>query len=188
MPDITFIGWCWVAFFAVWIVTAIRVKPVQSAESIAGSLGYRLFTVLGGVLLVNGRLAGGLLNVPIIPWSRTLLLIGDVLAALGVAFAIWARIHLGRNWSATVTIRADHGLIRSGPYARIRHPIYTGMMVAVIGTALASDTYRAALGVVLISVSFWLKARREESALSQEFGLRFDEHRRATGMFLPRLS
>jgi protein-S-isoprenylcysteine O-methyltransferase Ste14 len=85
-----------------------------------------------------------------------------------------------------VTIRKDHELIRTGPYARIRHPIYTGLLLAVAGTTIAIGEYRAILAFVLIAIGFTVKARREESLLSTEFGPSFEEHRRQTGFFLPR--
>ncbi len=78
-------------------------------------------------------------------------------------------------------------MIRTGPYARIRHPIYTGILLAIFGTSLATDLWRSALGFVVVLLGFWIKARREEAVLSQEFGARFADHQRATGMFLPRV-
>jgi protein-S-isoprenylcysteine O-methyltransferase Ste14 len=103
-----------------------------------------------------------------------------------VAFAIWARRHIGRNWSGQVTIRKEHELIRTGPYARIRHPIYTGILLALAGTALAIGEYRAILAFAVIAIGFIVKAKREESFLAMQFGPAFDEHRQQTGFFLPR--
>jgi len=105
-----------------------------------------------------------------------------------LAFSIWARQHIGRYWSSSVSIRADHQLIRTGPYARIRHPIYTGILVAVAGTILADGHYAglAALAIVIAGLSW--KASREENLLRREFGPAFEEHKRLTGFFLPRLS
>ena len=106
---------------------------------------------------------------------------------LGVAFAIWARRHLGEFWSARVTLKEDHHLIQSGPYARVRHPIYSGLLLAMIGTALFVGEWRAALGVFLVFVGHWLKARREESLLATEFGAAYEEYRRRTGSLVPRM-
>ena len=85
-------------------------------------------------------------------------------------------------------IKEGHELIRSGPYARIRHPIYTGILLATIGTALAIGEYRGLLAVGMLLTGFIRKARKEESFLAAEFGAAFDEHRRRTGFFLPRIS
>jgi protein-S-isoprenylcysteine O-methyltransferase Ste14 len=103
-----------------------------------------------------------------------------------VAFAIWARRHIGRNWSGQITIRQEHELIRTGPYARIRHPSYTGLLLALAGTAIAIGEYRAIVAFAVIAIGFVVKAKREESLLTKEFGRAFDEHRQQTGFFLPR--
>jgi protein-S-isoprenylcysteine O-methyltransferase Ste14 len=130
----------------------------------------------------------GVLNTHILPLTVPGAVLGAALTELGILFAFWARAHLGRNWSARVTIKTEHELIRTGPYARIRHPIYTGILLALVGTAVAFDSWRVLLAFVLAYISFWIKARREESVLAREFGDRFAEHERSTGMFLPRLS
>ena len=182
-----FIGWCWTAFIAVWLVTAIRTKRTRTAESFLGQLPYRLVTVAGVLLIFPNRYTIDVLRTHILPWSPIFLDIGAVLTALGILFAFWARFHLGRNWSGNVTIKTDHELIRTGPYARIRHPIYTGILLALLGTGLANDLWRSAIGFGLVLFGFWLKARREESVLEREFGVGFADHVRATGMFVPRV-
>jgi protein-S-isoprenylcysteine O-methyltransferase Ste14 len=130
----------------------------------------------------------GWLGARFIPASDAAAWIGVVLTAAGVAIAIWARWHLGANWSGVVTLKEGHELIRSGPYRTIRHPIYTGILLALLGTAVAVGEVRGLLAVSIAWLSFYTKARREESFLTQEFGDRFGEHRRQTGMFLPRFS
>jgi protein-S-isoprenylcysteine O-methyltransferase Ste14 len=182
-----FIGWCWTAFIVVWLITALRTKRTRSAESFLGQLPYRLVTVAGVLLIFPNRYTIDVLRTHILPWSPIFLDIGAVLTALGILFAFWARFHLGRNWSGNVTIKTDHELIRTGPYARIRHPIYTGILLALFGTGLANDLWRSALGFGLVLFGFWLKARREESVLEREFGVGFADHVRATGMFVPRI-
>jgi protein-S-isoprenylcysteine O-methyltransferase Ste14 len=182
-----FIGWCWTAFIVVWLITAIRTKRTRTAESFRGQLSYRLVTLAGVLLIFPNRYTIDVLRTYIVPWSPIFLDVGAVLTALGILFAFWARFHLGRNWSGNVTIKTDHELIRTGPYARIRHPIYTGILLALFGTGLANDLWRSALGFGLVLFGFWLKARREESVLEREFGVRFVEHVRATGMFVPRV-
>jgi len=107
--------------------------------------------------------------------------------ALGVGLAIWARLCLGGNWSGTVTLKEGHELIRRGPYARIRHPIYTGFALAIAGTALAIGEWRGVVAFVILFTAHYLKARKEEAWLAREFGAAFEEHRAHTGMFLPKL-
>ena len=110
------------------------------------------------------------------------------LTAAGVAVAFWARWHLGTNWSGVVTLKEGHELIRTGPYRRIRHPIYTGILLALFGTMLEIREVRGLIAVAIVWISFYVKARREDSFLAQEFGERFREHAQHTGMFLPKMS
>jgi len=142
--------------------------------------------VCGFVLLYAEDPRFGILNRRFLPEREWIAILGALLTAVGVAFAIWARRHIGRNWSGQVTIRKEHELIRTGPYAHIRHPIYTGILTAVAGTAIAIGEYRAILAFAVIAIGFVVKAKREESFLAMQFGPAFDEHRRHTGFFLPR--
>ena len=119
---------------------------------------------------------------PITEWT------GVVLTAAGVAIAIWARWHLGANWSGVVTLKEGHELIRTGPYRTIRHPIYTGILLALFGTAVAVGEVRGLLAVAIAWASFYWKARREEAFLTQEFGEKFGAHAKQTGMFLPKIA
>jgi len=113
---------------------------------------------------------------------------GVAIVAAGIAICFWARWHLGSNWSGTVTLKEGHELIRTGPYRTIRHPIYTGILLAIFGTAVQIGQVRGFLAFVIAWASFYVKARREESFLTEEFGDRFAEHIQRTGMFLPRFS
>jgi protein-S-isoprenylcysteine O-methyltransferase Ste14 len=114
--------------------------------------------------------------------------LGVLTMASGLAIAAWARIHLGSNWSGVVTLKEGHELIRTGPYRTIRHPIYSGILLAFLGNAIALGEVRGLIGLAVIWLSFYVKARREESFLTQEFGARFNEHTQHTGMFLPKFS
>jgi protein-S-isoprenylcysteine O-methyltransferase Ste14 len=177
----------WLALWAYWIASI----PKQKAERIAESSGDRATQILPMAatytLLFSPAASYGWLGHRVLPASRGLEGAAMFVATMGVAFAIWARGHLGSNWSARVSIRADHELIRTGPYRRIRHPIYTGMILATIGTAGVIGEVRGVLAVLITCAAFSVKARREERFLTGEFGSRFAEHRRETGMFVPRL-
>jgi len=118
---------------------------------------------------------------PAVEWT------GVLLTAAGVAIALWARWHLGANWSGVVTLKEGHELIRTGPYRTIRHPIYTGILLALFGTVVATGEVRGLLAVTIAWLSFYWKARREESFLTQEFGEKFATHAKQTGMFLPKI-
>lgn len=184
----TFIRACWLAFVIVWAITAARTKQTRVVESFGGQLLYRAVTVVAVLLIFPFRITANVLPAPIFPSSQALYYVACAVTVIGILFAFWARFHLGQNWSGNVTIKADHELIRTGPYARIRHPIYTGILLALLGTGLAANVWRAVLGFALAILAFWIKARREEAVLEKEFGDRFAEHLRLTGMFLPRLS
>jgi protein-S-isoprenylcysteine O-methyltransferase Ste14 len=105
----------------------------------------------------------------------------------GIALAISARRHLGRNWSDKVELKVDHRLIRSGPYAYLRHPIYSGVLLGVAGTALAVGMVRGIAAFLLLLSSYAIKARKEERALVAKFGDAFREHQREAGFLLPRI-
>ena len=122
---------------------------------------------------------------PGIPALMLLCVIGTI---LGLLFSVWARLALGTNWSGRVSIKADHQLLRGGPYRFIRHPIYTGMLTALLAMAVTQQLASGLLGFVIILFARYRKALREESFLSQEFGEAFTDHRQHTGMFLPGFS
>ena len=120
--------------------------------------------------------------------SAAVLWAGVLVTGLGVGISVWARLSLGANWSGMVALKKEHELVRTGLYRRIRHPIYTGILVAFLGTELIEGHARGLLGFVILWLSFYFKARREENFLRQEFGEGFKEHARHTGMFLPKLT
>ncbi len=182
------IGWLWGIFALYWFVAAFRQNRVQKREPAAERFVHILFMFGGFALLVSPDPRFGVLHQRFLPGSPALDFAAILLAAVGVGFAIWARARLGKYWSAQVTIRQEHRLIRTGPYKYIRHPIYTGMLLALLGTVLAIGEYRALLGLALILLGFIKKARKEESFLQAQFGTEFDEHKRQTGFFLPRFS
>jgi len=176
----------WIAFCAYWILAARNQKREQKREPPFARLLHIAYMACGFVLLYAEDPRLGVLNRRFLPERGWIAMLGAILTAAGVAFAIWSRWHIGKNWSAQVTIRQEHELIRSGPYARIRHPIYTGLLLAVAGTAIAIGEYRAIVGFAVIAIGFVVKAKREEAFLATQFGPAFDEHRRQTGFFLPR--
>jgi protein-S-isoprenylcysteine O-methyltransferase Ste14 len=105
----------------------------------------------------------------------------------GLGFSVWARRHIGQFWSSRVTLKESHRLIQSGPYARVRHPIYSGIALAMIGTALFVGEWRALLGAGIFIVGHWLKAQREEALLTSQFGQAYEDYKNRTGSLLPRL-
>jgi len=178
----------WIIWVVWWVVAAFSVNRMKQREPVFDLVLRWGVMILAFELLFRSNARPGFLNGRFAPHTAAVADAGATITCLGLAFSIWARQHIGRYWSSSVSIRADHQLIRTGPYARIRHPIYTGILVAVAGTILADGHYAglAALAIVIAGLSW--KASREENLLRREFGPAFEEHKRLTGFFLPRLS
>ncbi len=100
-------------------------------------------------------------------------------------FTVWARLHLGRNWSGTVTIKDGHELITSGPYALVRHPIYTGLLLAMLGSALALGDWRGVAAFALAAGALWRKLRVEESWMQQQFGDAYQAYSQRVAALIP---
>jgi protein-S-isoprenylcysteine O-methyltransferase Ste14 len=112
---------------------------------------------------------------------------GAIVQAGFLLLAVWARRHLGRNWSAEVRIAVDHQLVRTGPYRLLRHPIYTAMLGMFLGTAIASSQYHALIGLEILVVAYLRKTRLEEQILRQTFGADYDVYCRGTWALVPLL-
>ena len=179
----------WILFGAYWLVSAFKRKKTKQRESWFQRFGYILLPMAAFYFLSQSWTRFGWLRERFVPLGPLGEWIGVFLTGAGIGFAIWARWHLGTNWSGVVTRKEGNELIRSGPYRSIRHPIYTGILLALVGTMTTVDgEVRALLPVAIVGLSFYIKARREESFLSQEFGSGFAEHKQHTGMFLPKFS
>jgi protein-S-isoprenylcysteine O-methyltransferase Ste14 len=181
-------NFAWMAFLGYWLISARKLKTIQRREPHSERVVYLAFMVATYFLMFSDRIDFGSLGRRFVAPLPAVGATGVGVTVMGIAFAIWARWHLGENWSATVTLKEGHELIRSGPYGRIRHPIYTGMLLALAGTALALGEYRGLLSLVMAVACFYVKARKEEHYLVQEFGDGFREHVEHTGMFFPQLT
>ena len=178
----------WMIWAIWWLAMAFFSKSTKRRESVIQRIEHLVPAFLGFLLIFRRDFVGAWLVRPVFPANSLLLLICVVATVLGLLFAVWARLTLGSNWSGTVTIKTNHQLIRRGPYRWIRHPIYTGMLAALLATAIAQGLLSGLVGFAFISLALYRKARREEKFLAQEFGEGFIEHRQHTGMFLPRFS
>jgi protein-S-isoprenylcysteine O-methyltransferase Ste14 len=181
------VGGVWTVFAAYWVAQGLRAKRAEKREGAGERLAHVLMMGAAFYLVAIEDPRLGKLNERFIVQREWATDLGLALAFAGVAFAIWARRHIGKYWSARVSIVSQHKLIRTGPYALIRHPIYTGMLVALVGTALVVGEYRALVGVAIAFLGFARKAKKEEALLARQFGEEFEEHRRRTGFFLPKL-
>jgi protein-S-isoprenylcysteine O-methyltransferase Ste14 len=176
----------WIVFVVYWAVGALKTRRTVLGESSASRYGILLLEILGFVLLFSEAANLGVLGRRVVHETYTQAVVGVALTWIGLAIALWARWHLGQFWSARITLKEDHELIRTGPYAHFRHPIYSGLDLAALGGALAIDRWRCVVGVALIVLGYWIKARKEESLLTAQFGEAFREHCRHTGFLIPK--
>ncbi len=175
----------WLVALVVWIIAALFVKRAERSEPLGSRLIQLGWAVVATVLLSFRRLPWAPLNVRVIPRSFVLGNLGLLMTVGGIAFAIWARFYIGRNWSGRVTIKKDHELIRSGPYAIVRHPIYAGFLVALAGTTIAIGEIRAVLALAIIAIGLHFKARTEEKFMREQFGEEYARYERAVKSLIP---
>jgi protein-S-isoprenylcysteine O-methyltransferase Ste14 len=175
----------WFAWGAYWMASAVSNKSTRRRESPASRLLHIVPLTLGGMLLAWYDMPGAWLAQRL--WGRSLTAwwVGFALLGAGLAFSVWARVHLGRNWSGSVTVKEGHELIRSGPYAYVRHPIYTGLLAAVLGTAIASGSVRAALGFLIIAAALLRKLRVEEGFMRETFPGEYERYSAALPALVP---
>jgi protein-S-isoprenylcysteine O-methyltransferase Ste14 len=177
----------WVAWLISWAVGAFWSGRTEKHVRTWDSRAYRIPILAGAVLLTPWtQQALGERPVWHVGNGGTYLLAGLTLA--GTLFTWWARIHLGRFWSNAITRKEGHRVIDTGPYGLVRHPIYTGLIAAMLATGVAVGTISAMLGAVLIAIGLWQKARMEEGFLAQELGAdAYKSYARRVPMLVPLL-
>jgi protein-S-isoprenylcysteine O-methyltransferase Ste14 len=179
----------WLAWLAYWMWAAAATKKARRVESLA--IGLTHWTPLAvGVLLLSlpPMSLMGWLSERFLPRSLLSFWLSVALVVTGLGFAVAARLHLGSNWSGVVTLKDDHALIRSGPYGLVRHPIYTGVLLALLGSAMARGDWRGLLGLLLIAASFLRKIAIEERWLAEQFSGDYARYQRDVPALIPRLS
>jgi protein-S-isoprenylcysteine O-methyltransferase Ste14 len=177
--------WMVLGFF--WLLTAIGQKRAVFQESAARSAAYRIGTIVAFVLLFANWASVGPLAWHVTPEAPVLRWVALAVGIAGFVLAFWARILLGGEWSSSVTLKAGHRLIESGPYAFVRHPIYSGLLLAMVGTAIAGNELRMYLAVVVAFASWWYKSRLEERLLIHSLGKSYVEYRQRTYAMIPGL-
>ena len=168
----------WIVFWVFWFAAAIGVK---SGRTRWGQFaGIRVLAIVVFIFLFHLRVFKGT-GVTASPWLQG---IGTAIFVLGLALAVWARVYIGRNWGMPMSTKADPELVTRGPYRTIRHPIYTGILIAMIGTAIAVSLYWFA-AVVFVGGYFGFSAVMEERYMAKEFPGTYPEYRRSTKMLIP---
>lgn len=175
----------WIVVGIVWLVASLRFKPATRTQSAAARVKHFALMALAFALLFNRKLSAGPLAWRSVPEGAAFQWIGLALTVAGLAFAIWARLLLGGNWSATVTVKQDHRLVRRGPYTIVRHPIYTGGLLALLGTALAVSEVRGFLGVALAFIGWRGKSRVEEAFMREQFGAEYARYQEQVKALIP---
>lgn len=175
----------WIGFIVCWIALAAWSSKAEKRVGLGSELPYRLVLILGGIIfLIPAHGYHG----PLRLWSvtRAEAWICVAFVALGFAFSAWARIYLGPLWSGTITTKADHRIVDTGPYGIVRHPIYTGILLAVFATTAAKGTVLGVIGALLITIGIWMKARLEERWLREQLGTSaYDAYCRKVSMLIP---
>lgn len=174
---------CWLVAVVFWTVSAFSVKKTKAHQPLAHRLLY-LFLIALAAALLNG-------SARIIHWNGVLFhhtlatgIIGDALVLVGLVIAIWARATLGRNWSSRVTLKEQHELIKTGPYRLVRHPIYSGLLVMVLGTAVVAGQAAGFVALPLCACGCWVKLRQEEILLTRHLP-GYSEYMRHTKALIP---
>ena len=185
-PGTLIITASWLVFFVVWLTLSRNVKPSLRSESRASRIGHLLPLAISFVLLAEpSSSAMPALRQRFVTDSAWLADVGVGLTVAGVAFAIWARLTLGQNWSASVMQKSGHELIQRGPFRYVRHPIYTGMLAGLIGPALAIGEWRGVLAVTIAWLALWRKYRLEERFMLELFGSQYLDYRTRVPALVP---
>jgi protein-S-isoprenylcysteine O-methyltransferase Ste14 len=175
----------WLLWALYWRIHSRGAKATVWAESLPSRLMHVAPMVVAALLLALPRVPLLGLDQRFLPRSVAIFGLGWLTAGAGLSFTVWARRHLAANWSADVTLKEGHELITSGPYALVRHPIYTGLWVGVVGSALALGEWRGLLAVAVVGLSLWRKLRVEEGAMRQLFGERYQAYAQRVAALIP---
>jgi len=176
----------WIIFCVYWALGALKTRRTVTTESFVARARHLILEISGFALLFGGFMDIGALGERVFRRTYAISIAGVALTWFGIALAMWARWHLGQYWSGRITLKEDHKLIRTGPYAHFRHPIYSGIILAALGAVLAIDKWRCVAGFAAIVLAYFIKGKREESVLAAQFGEEFEEHCRQTGFLIPR--
>ena len=168
----------WIAFWVYWLAAASGMKEGRTRW--VRSIGVRVVLIIVLVLFLHSRSLGHVSHTTS-PWLQS---VGLAVFLLGLAAAIWARINLGRNWGTPMTEKVDPDLITSGPYGRVRHPIYSGIILAMIGTAIAVSWYWLTLAV-FAGAYFTYSAFAEERYMATRFPDEYSRYQQSTKMLIP---
>jgi protein-S-isoprenylcysteine O-methyltransferase Ste14 len=165
----------WTVFAAIWIAAAFGTKRAVKRQSPVTKLVEFVCIVAAFVLLWNPNPWSGVLRLRVVPDEPLFGWLSLITTCAGMAFALRARFFLGRNWSSAVTVKENHELIRNGPYAIVRHPIYSGLLLMFLGSAIGVGELRGFIGLPILVLGWKYKSTTEERLMTEQFG---EEYRR----------
>jgi protein-S-isoprenylcysteine O-methyltransferase Ste14 len=178
------VGLAWVVFWIYWVISAWMTRsPLKRKQS---QRSWILFLLFFSFLLFYSSFSSPVFLVQrVISDSLVIGMSGMIITLMGLGFAVWARVHLGKYWSSMPAIRVDHKLIRTGPYRFVRHPIYTGVLVGVTGTAIIIGMPLGLIAFFLLLVVYLWKIREEEKYLQEEFGEEYARYKKEVPALIP---
>ncbi len=177
----------WGIWLFYWVLSAAgRPRGERQADGL-GRFAYQLPIFLAGILMFGPRLGPEFLGARFMPETVAAEAVGTALVVLGLLITVVARVHLGVHWNGRVAIGAYHRLVRSGPYRFVRHPIYSGALLALFGTTLAFGDWRSVPAFVIIALALWYKLRREERRMAERFKAAYVAYRAKVAAIVPLL-
>ena len=175
---------CWAILLLYWTVSAFFQKKIKEKTNIRGNLLHSLLLFISLVLLlISSKII--FLNYILIRVSLTINILSILFSIIGVVLCVYSRTVLGDNWSKDVIVKKNHELITKGPYRYMRHPIYSGMILLVLATALAIGNIGSTLGFIILLISLTLKSKQEEKLMIKTFGKKYIAYRKRTKALIP---
>src|SRR5215510_10828617 len=173
----------WMLIMTVWLALAFESnEPIEVNRDRRSDLAVGVVSIGWVVLLLRGY------NGPqLIPRIMFIRIIGSALTVTGLAFALWARLFLGSNWDAFISLRLRHKLLRTGPYAIVRHPIYSGFMIALAGSILNFGHLRSFIAATMVILAWVYKSGLEEAFMRNHFGIEYDQYCHNVKRFIPKV-
>jgi protein-S-isoprenylcysteine O-methyltransferase Ste14 len=178
-------GFCWLAIFVLWAILGFAVKQTVGSRSDVRARLAVWGVMLAWLILFIDDMRPGVLAAQFLPMDAVIANVGLAITILGLGFSVWARFVIGRNWGGMITVQKDHKLMRKGPYGIVRHPIYSGFMLATLGTAIILGQVGGLVSVALIVISWGYKARLEETLMIEQFGAEYEDYRHHVKALIP---
>lgn len=175
----------WLGFWGYWMIMARQVRKTRKAEPQSTRFARVAFNCFVFALVALPQFGHGILGRQLLGADRIRFWAGAALLMFGLGLSVWARVHLGSYWSGTITLKEGHKVIRTGPYRLVRHPIYAGLWLGFLGTAVALGEVRGFVALVLLVTVQFFKSQREERWLEQDLGEEYRRYRKEVPAFVP---